>query len=86
MGRQMAMYVESWVTGPFASDDSHPGHQRLFRLHVQLCFFSTSSFAIALPILCPMVTLVTTALPLHSARIAFALESFNLYYEEHKFW
>ena len=25
-------------------------------------------------------------LPLHSARIAFALESFNLYYEEHKFW
>ena len=31
-------------------------------------------------------TLPWSPLPLHSARIAFALESFNLYYEEHKFW
>ena len=81
VGRQRAVYVESWVTSPLASDDSHPGHQRLFRPHVQLCFFSTSSFAIALPILCPMFSLVTTA----SSLCTYCFCTGKLY-EEHKFW
>ena len=84
VGRQRAVYVESWVTSPLASDDSHPGHQRLFRPHVQLCFF----LLLHLQLLYLYFALWSpwSPLPLHSARIAFALESFNLYYEEHKFW
>ena len=84
VGRQRAVYVESWVTSPLASDDSHPGHQRLFRPHVQLCFFLL--LHLQLRYLYFALWSPWSPLPLHSARIAFALESFNLYYEEHKLW